>query len=81
MQEQNLTYEQVIKLGFKRIEGDDRVFEKRYGFKYFYVEKKFPKNVSVDWDIQTNELKIYKEGNGIRKITPSELKFLIEIFK
>lgn len=77
----NLTYEQVIKLGFKKTEAEDRVFEKRYGFKYFYVQKQFPRKLSVDWDIQNGDLKLYREGNTVRKITPSELKFLIEIFK
>jgi hypothetical protein len=80
-QEKNLNYEQVIKLGFKRFDDEDRVFERRHGYKYFYMQKTFPNKLSVDWDIETHELKLFKNWNGVRKISTSELLFLIEIFK
>ena len=57
------TYEELVKLGFKRIDSEDTVWEKRHGFPYFILSIGND-HYSLEWDIFTQELEFQKLGKN-----------------
>jgi hypothetical protein len=47
-----MKYDELIKLGFKRIDENDKVWFNEFGYEYFRLELKLSKRHYIDWDIQ-----------------------------
>ena len=78
-----LTYKQVLELGFKRDDNvTDDVFFNQYGFKYFIVSLKISKKYSMDWDVTTHLVTLYKDYNTFQKsLTLDEITNYIKLLK
>ena len=78
-----LTYKQVLDLGFKRDDSvTDDVFFEQYGFKYFIVSLKISKKYSMDWDVTTHLVTLYKDHNIFQKaLTLDEITNYIQLLK
>lgn len=78
-----LEYKDVIALGFKKDTTPiDEVFYNRHGFEYFIVSKSLNKKLSMDWDIITHNINLYKNNNIFkRNLTISEVKEYINLLK
>lgn len=74
-------YKEVIDLGFHRLDVNDDVFFNRYGWAYFVVALKLG-DITLEWDIVTHEISIYRCNNIISKaITQDELGFILKLIK
>jgi hypothetical protein len=78
-----ITYKQVLDLGFKRYDSaTDDVFFKQYGFKYFIVSLKINKKYSMEWDVTTHLVTLYKDHNTFQKsLTLDEITNYIKLLK
>lgn len=70
-------------LGFvKDTTPSDKVFFDKHGFEYFIVSKKLNKQLSMEWDIITHNINLYKNNNIFKSnLTISEVKEYINLFK
>lgn len=77
-----MIFNEVIKLGFKKEKCEDSVFYKQNGFEYFSVSLKISKKYSMDWDVKTHHINLYKYHNLIKEnLTDYEVLEFIEILK
>jgi len=80
--QEKIKYIDVMDLGFKRIDENDTVFLKKYGFDWFIVEKKISKSLYLSWDCveRTVQLiRIDKKSNILAKMNIQNLKILRSI--
>lgn len=81
---EQINYEDIIRLKFEVIEANDKVFEKQYGYPYKIFTKKLSKKVSIDWEQTTRLCKIYKQdkdGNILVSMYVSNIETLEDIIK
>lgn len=79
-----IRYVDVEKLGFKRVNASDFVFEERHGFGYFTMTKKLMKGFVMEWDqlkLTVELLKIDKDDNIIKRIEIDDLEILMEYYE
>ena len=80
-------YKDLLNNGFKREDCNDSVFFDQYGFQYFILSKELTKNISFDWDINTQQLCIvktnYESTIVFKKVVESieEYKLIEELLK
>ena len=77
-----ISYCDVIELGFKREDCADSVFFKHYGYNYFIVSLKINNHISLYWDCNDRTVDMYridKEQNIVGTIKILSLNHLVEI--
>lgn len=58
-----ITYSDVIKLGFKRQDVNDNVFFRQFGYGYFIVTLKISNQIYFDWDCNDRTVKLIRVDN------------------
>lgn len=67
MNQEPISYIDVINLGFKSEPMDDNVFLNEYGFTYCLVYKDLADNIRAEWDILTRTCDLIRHGNEMIK--------------
>ncbi len=83
-----MLYHELVELGFTRNDVKDVVWERRYGYPYFFMTMDLGRNVEMCWDPEEKEVEIYKtnsEGGIIepkqpRKLLPEEVELIAKLF-
>jgi hypothetical protein len=80
---EKLKFKDAIALGFKKdTNTSDTVFYDKYGFEYFIVSKKINKIYSMDWDIITHNVTLYKNYKTFKKeLSIEQIKEYINLLK
>jgi hypothetical protein len=87
MEQKEIWYKDIKRLGFKIEESPDKVYFDQYGFPYSVVYINLTKHVSIEWEQETRLCRMLncdKEGNIIGNIPIQDLAHLeqmIEFFK
>ena len=85
--ERFIPYQDVIDLGFERIDDNDTVHSREYGFEYFRVELQLARRIWAEWCCTSRTVRIInlnKDADIIGQIdikSLDELKSLIKFFK
>lgn len=64
MEQQEINYQDVIDLGFKRGEMNDSVHQKQYGYDDFWVERKLGKRHTASWENKTRYARVTRHDKG-----------------
>ena len=63
MNENQISYSDVIDLGFERIEMSDSIFFNQNGYNWVIVRKDLTNKIYLDWDIETKKVKLVRIDN------------------
>ena len=78
----DITYSDVIRLGFKTQKSEDKVYFKIYGFEYEIITFKLNKYSVIDWAKESRQCEILvcdNEGSVLKRIEISNLEELEKI--
>lgn len=80
---EKLKFKDAIALGFKKDTTPvDEVFYNRHGFEYFIVVKNLGKIYSMEWDIITHNVTLYKNHKEFKKnLSIEQVKEYINLLK
>lgn len=79
-------YQDLLNLGFDRLEINDSIFENQHGYKCFYLTKEIKKGFEFIWDCEDRkcEFRRCKKGRILSKYIVSsieEIKMIIKFFE
>lgn len=81
MEQQEIEYCEVIKLGFEREDPGDTVFFNEYGFEYFIVYLNVSKGVSFDWCPITRKVEMLRGNKKGDLLARHKIKDIDELIK
>ena len=75
---EQINYQDVIDLGFKRKNMNDHIFEQQNGYGWFLVRMKLYKGIVAEWSCETRTVEIvrYKKINVQQRLQVSNLENL-----